>query len=92
MLKLGYIIDAAGISFVEKRQPVGPVISDRVIENRLVLPVLFMPILCDLDVAGLAVLVRGVVGYIDLLPVVPPFVPLTLESYAVITTDIAQET
>ena len=58
MLKLGYIIDAAGISFVEQRQPGCSVISDRVIEYRLILLVFLMPVLCYLDVSGLAVLIR----------------------------------
>ena len=37
-----------------------------------------MAILCELDVAGLVVLVHGVIGYIDLLPVIPSSVPSSL--------------
>jgi len=49
-----------------------------------------MTILRYLNVSGLAVLVRGIIGYVNLLPVIPARIPFVLEPDTVIPADLTQ--
>ena len=50
-----------------------------------------MAILHKIDVACLAVLIGGIIGYIDLFPMIPAFIPFILECNALITGDAVYE-
>ncbi|MPM55574.1 hypothetical protein SDC9_102371 [bioreactor metagenome] len=78
-LELAHVDDRARVLLVEQRYAVGPVVGYRVAEDGQALVILGMPELGELQVSGLAVLVRGIIAYVDPLPVVVPPVPVVEE-------------
>ena len=90
-LELAHIDDRARVLLVEQRDAVGPVVGDRVAEYGQALVILRMPVLDELKLAGLAVLVRGVVTYVDFLPVVARSVPVVEEPRRRILSHLLQQ-
>ncbi len=74
-LQLGDVDKAAGILLVEQRLAVGLVIGNGIVEDGKPLVLLCMTELDDGDVPGLAILVGGVIGDVDPLPMVSLVVP-----------------
>ena len=60
-LELRHIHDAAGVFLVEQRFPVPGIVSDGHIEYRQAFVILGMAVFHKTDIAGLAILVSGIV-------------------------------
>ncbi len=90
-LYLRDIDDASGIILIKELLRIFPVKCDRVIKYGLACVFLGVPVFNEINVAGLAVLVRGVVGDINFLPVVALDVPLILECDTLIPREAVYE-
>ncbi len=91
VLELGHVDYASGVLLVEQGLPAHEVVPERIVEDGKTGVVLRLAELGHGEVPGLAVLVGGVVGDVDPLPVVPPPVPGVQEAGALVVGDGAEE-
>jgi len=75
VLQLRHVHDASRIVLVEKRLAVRAVVGDGIVENWQLQVVLCLAELNQPEVARLAILVAGIVGYVDFFLDVPVLVP-----------------
>ena len=84
VLQLGDIDYGTRIFLIEKGLPIVDVIGNSIVEDPYTIVVLWLSIFQHLDITCLAVLVGGVVGNVDFLPVVALLVPLVEKLHALV--------
>ena len=91
MHKLGDIRYGAGIFLIKQRHPVGLIKGQGKVKDRNPLIILCFALLYEFYVTGITVFIRGVIGNIYPLLMIPSFIPVVKKPYRLFLSDGREE-